>query len=108
RVILNEVNSTNPTQLRGHIEVAGQRAQVVVANPAGISCDGCGFINAHRATLTTGTPNFNGPQLEGYLVRGGAVRIQGNGLDATQTDFAEIISRAVEVNAGVWAKELRL
>ncbi|WP_243667225.1 filamentous hemagglutinin N-terminal domain-containing protein, partial [Pseudomonas brassicae] len=34
RVILNEVNSSNPSQLRGFVEVAGQRAQVVIANPA--------------------------------------------------------------------------
>ena len=56
KVILNEVNSQNPSLLNGYIEVAGSRAQVVIANPAGISCSGCGFINANRATLTTGKP----------------------------------------------------
>src|SRR5215217_80401 len=54
RVILNEVNSNNPTFLRGYIEVGGDRAQVIVANPTGITCNGCGYINASRATLTTG------------------------------------------------------
>ncbi|WP_035370603.1 two-partner secretion domain-containing protein, partial [Edwardsiella hoshinae] len=44
RIILNEVNSSDPSQLRGYMEVAGDRAQLVIANPAGISCDGCGFI----------------------------------------------------------------
>ncbi|MCL2162440.1 MAG: filamentous hemagglutinin N-terminal domain-containing protein, partial [Betaproteobacteria bacterium] len=48
RVILNEVNASNPSLLHGYVEVAGSRAQVVIANPAGISCDGCGFINANR------------------------------------------------------------
>ncbi|MBV4413114.1 filamentous hemagglutinin N-terminal domain-containing protein [Enterobacteriaceae bacterium YMB-R22] len=52
-VILNEVNARDPSKLGGYIEVAGQKAQVVIANPAGITCDGCGFINASRATLTT-------------------------------------------------------
>lgn len=56
RVILNEVNSSAPSNLRGYVEVAGDRAQLVIANPAGISCDGCGFINADRATLATGKP----------------------------------------------------
>ena len=64
RVILNEVNSSNPSQLRGYVEVAGNRAQLIIANPAGISCDGCGFINADRATLTTGQPIINGGSLE--------------------------------------------
>ncbi|MBW8719040.1 MAG: filamentous hemagglutinin N-terminal domain-containing protein, partial [Variovorax paradoxus] len=49
RIILNEVNGGSPSQLRGYIEVAGQRAEVVIANPAGISVDGGGFINASRA-----------------------------------------------------------
>lgn len=53
RVILNEVNSNNPSQLRGYMEVAGGRAQVIVANPSGIVCNGCGTINAGRMTLTT-------------------------------------------------------
>lgn len=55
KVILNEVNSSNPSQLKGYVEVAGPRAEVVIANPAGISVNGGGFINASKATLTTGT-----------------------------------------------------
>ncbi|MBS1222269.1 MAG: cdiA2 2, partial [Proteobacteria bacterium] len=53
RVILNEVVSSNPSLLSGYLEVAGDKAQVIVANPAGITCSGCGFLNASRATLTT-------------------------------------------------------
>lgn len=79
KVILNEVNSANPSQLSGYVEVGGTRAQVVVANPAGLTCDGCGFLNASRVTLTTGAPIMNNGALEGYNVRGGAVKIQGGG-----------------------------
>jgi len=72
RIIVNEVNSANPSQLRGYVEVAGQRAEVIIANPAGIQVNGGGFINASRATLTTGTPQYgNQGSLEGFLVRGG-------------------------------------
>lgn len=91
RVIVNQVNSTNPSYLRGYLEVAGARAQVVVANPAGISCAGCGFINASRATLTTGVPQVSNGSLESYRVAGGTVSIDGNGMDASRTDYAEII-----------------
>jgi filamentous hemagglutinin len=38
---------------------------VIIASPAGIACDGCGFINANRVTLTTGTPVLNGGSLDG-------------------------------------------
>lgn len=106
RVILNEVNSADPSQLLGYIEVGGSRAQVVIANPAGITCDGCGFINASRATLTTGTPILNGGSLEGYRVQRGQITVQGAGLDASQTDYTDLITRAVRVNAGIWAQQL--
>jgi len=103
RVILNEVNSANPSLLHGYVEVAGQRAQVVIANPAGVSCDGCGFINANRATITTGTPIFNGGNLEGYRVQGGTVTITGNGMDARAADYTDLIARAVQINADIFA-----
>jgi filamentous hemagglutinin len=109
RVILNEINGGNPSQLRGQIEVAGQRAEVVIANPAGILVDGSGFINASRATLTTGLPQldaFGG--LDNFVVRSGTVHIEGAGLDLSRTDYAAILARAVQVNAGIWANELKV
>lgn len=56
QVILNEVVSANRSRLAGFTEVAGGKADVVVANPYGITCSGCGFINTDRVTLTTGKP----------------------------------------------------
>uniref|UniRef100_UPI002AD20068 two-partner secretion domain-containing protein n=1 Tax=Halothiobacillus sp. TaxID=1891311 RepID=UPI002AD20068 len=108
RVILNEVNSANPSHLNGYVEVAGQRAEVVIANPAGISIDGGGFLNASRATLTTGTPILNGGNLDGYRVQGGTISVTGAGLDASRTDYTDLIARAVQVNAGIWAHQLEV
>jgi filamentous hemagglutinin len=106
RIILNEVNSRQPSQLKGHVEVAGQRAEVIIANPSGIQVDGGGFINASKATLTTGTPQINGGQVTGYLVEGGRVEINGQGLNADTADYTAIISQSAAVNAGIWAKDL--
>ncbi|MFQ3789857.1 DUF637 domain-containing protein [Halomonas sp. A29] len=108
RVILNEVNSANPSQLRGYLEVAGSRAEVVIANPAGIDVNGAGFINASRATLTTGTPELRNGELTGYRVQDGRVRISGAGLDASGTDYTAVLARAVEVQGGVWANDLNV
>ena len=108
RVILNEVVSSNPSALNGYVEVAGSAAQVVIANPAGISCNGCGFVNASRATLTTGTPVMNGDALEGYRVSGGTIRIEGAGMDASRVGYTDLIARAAEVNAGLWAQTLKV
>ncbi|WP_112196364.1 hemagglutinin repeat-containing protein [Pseudomonas sp. LG1E9] len=108
RVILNEVNSNNPSQLRGFVEVGGSKAQVVIANPSGITCEGCGFINADRATLTTGRAQFENGLISGYQVSGGKVSIGGEGMDASRADYTEIIARTVEVNAGIWSKDLTI
>ncbi|MCS3806541.1 filamentous hemagglutinin [Chromobacterium alkanivorans] len=109
RIILNEVTHANPSQLNGYLEVAGQRAQVVVANPWGISCNGCGFINTQQAMLSTGAPQLNAQgALTGFQVNGGAVSISGAGLNAGNVDKFAIISRALQVNAELHAKQLDL
>ena len=105
RIILNEINSSDPCYLNGWVETAGDRAQLVIANPAGIQCNGCGFINANKVTLTTGTPIVNSGSLEGYRQTSGNVRIEGLGLDARQTDALNIITRSAEINAGIWAQK---
>ncbi|MDO5692207.1 MAG: hemagglutinin repeat-containing protein, partial [Pseudomonadota bacterium] len=107
RIILNEVNSANPSQIKGYVEIAGQRAELVIANPAGINIEGGGFINASRAILTTGTPQLGqGGSLDGYRVERGTITIGGKGLDASLTDYTGILARAAQLNAGVWAKDL--
>ncbi|MGE0350438.1 hemagglutinin repeat-containing protein [Hydrogenophaga sp.] len=106
RVILNEVNSSQPSHLGGHVEVGGQRAEVVIANPAGIEVNGGGFINASGVTLTTGAPVMNAGSLESFRVQRGQVRIEGLGLDTHTAEHTSILARAVQVNAGIWAQAL--
>ncbi|AVJ16098.1 hypothetical protein CLM71_02575 [Serratia sp. MYb239] len=107
-IILNEVNSTRASQLNGLIEVAGDKAQVIVANPSGISCSGCGFINADRATLTTGKAQVANGTLLGYTVEKGSVIINGDGLNTGDADYTDIIARAVQINANIVAKDLKI
>uniref|UniRef100_A0A8W7PY47 Filamentous haemagglutinin FhaB/tRNA nuclease CdiA-like TPS domain-containing protein n=2 Tax=cellular organisms TaxID=131567 RepID=A0A8W7PY47_ANOCL len=105
-IILNEVNSTKASQLNGMMEVAGQKAQVIVANPSGITCSGCGFINTERATLTTGKPQVANGSLLGYTVEKGTIVVNGNGLNAADTTYTDVIARAVQINADIRAKDL--
>lgn len=106
RVILNEVNSSDPSRLSGYTEIAGGRAELVIANPAGISCAGCGFINASRTTLTTGQALMDQGKLTGFDVSGGKVRIDGDGLDTSGSDYTQIIAKTSEINAAIYAKNL--
>jgi filamentous hemagglutinin len=74
-LILNEVTHANRSQLHGAMEVAGNAADVVLANPYGITCNGCGFINIPRMTLSTGRPVLNDAgDLSYYSVTGGILQ----------------------------------
>ena len=105
KVILNEVNSANPSRLKGYVEVAGKKADVVIANPSGIQCDGCGVINAGRTTLTTGKTEVENGELKGYRVKGGKVTVGQKGMDNSQSDYTDIIAEKAEINGGVWSKK---
>ena len=106
-VIVNEVTSHNPTDMKGFIEVAGRKASVVVANPNGITVDGGGFINTDRAVLTTGKTEYDSKgNLNSYRVERGRISINGNGLNAKDANALQILTEATNVNAGVWANTI--
>lgn len=106
-VIVNEVTSHNPTEMKGFIEVAGRKASVVVANPNGITVDGGGFINTDRAVLTTGKTEYDSKgNLNSYRVERGRISINGNGLNAKDANALQILTEATNVNAGVWANTI--
>lgn len=107
KVIVNQVTSGTPTSMNGYLEVAGQRASVVVANPNGITVNGGGFLNTDHAVLTTGRAELNGAgNLQNYRVEQGKVAIEGKGLDGKGADSVSILARTINVNAGVWANKL--
>ncbi|MHA6912635.1 hemagglutinin repeat-containing protein [Ralstonia pseudosolanacearum] len=106
RVILNQVTSGNPSTLAGPTEIAGNRANLIIANPAGITCSGCSFIQAPRVTLTTGTPNFDAlGNLSSLSVQQGQITVNGAGLDARGAQL-DLLSRAMAINGAVWAERL--
>ncbi|WP_170419199.1 two-partner secretion domain-containing protein [Ruegeria atlantica] len=112
---IGEVVGGNQTQLNGILEVAGQRMDVVVANEFGITCDGCGFINTGRATLTTGKPQFAGNgALTGFDVRRGTVTIGAGGLNPenriglTDTSRVDVIARAAAIYGKMRADQLNV
>ena len=102
-LIINEVTSNRPSQLNGKIEVAGKKADVIIANPSGITCNGCGFINVKHGTLTTGTPTVVDGNFKGINVLKGKVTITGQGMD-DQSDYTNIIAQSLQVAADLHAK----
>ncbi|MDR2838611.1 MAG: hemagglutinin repeat-containing protein [Azonexus sp.] len=104
KVIVNQVVSTNRSTLAGYTEVAGTKADVIVANPNGITCSGCGFINTSHVTLTTGMPGYNADgSLSGFTVTGGDILINGNGLDGSTQQLLDLVTRSLKIDGKISA-----
>lgn len=108
-LIINEVVGNGYSQLLGKLEVAGEQAKVVIANPNGITCDGCSFINTPAITLTTGKPQFSSQGAYSAIeVKKGSVVIGKQGMNTELQNYADIISRSIELNGKINAKNLSL
>lgn len=101
RLIVNEVVGGSASSLAGRIEVFGQAADVVIANPWGLTCNGCGFIGVQRASLVSGTPLWNGTALGGFSVSGGYVGIGAAGLAGPTLSSLDLIGGALTVHGPV-------
>jgi len=102
RVILNEVVAPNRSSLKGYTEVVGGKADVIVANPYGITCSGCGFINTDRATLTTGVPTIGSDgRVAGFNVNRGDILIEGTGLDGRNQKVLDLVARSVKIDGQI-------
>ena len=109
KIIVNEITSANPTHINGFLEVAGNKASVVIANPNGIMVNGGGFINTANALLTTGRPEYDHiGNLQDIRVEKGTVAVDGAGLNGREADSVSIYTRAAEINAGLWANYLNI
>ena len=106
RVIVNQVNSADPSRLNGYVEIGGRRADLVIANPAGINVNGGGFINANQVTLGAGNAAMQDGQYVGIVGGSGSLNIAAGGLDASRNDYTNLIANAVNVNGGIWANRL--
>lgn len=117
RVILNEVNSTAASQFKGNLVVAGQTADVIIANPSGINIQGGGFINTNKAIFTTGKPQLNADgSIKQFVVDQGKITVLGGtgsttttgiGLGGVNNDanYVDIYTRALDASAEIRAKQ---
>ena len=106
-LIINKVNSAEKSSLKGNLEVAGSRADVVIANPNGISVDGLNMINSRSLTLTTGNINKLSPK-EIELISDKSIDIVGDGLNDKSSDYTNVISNAINLNSNIHANELNI
>ncbi|MXN88845.1 two-partner secretion domain-containing protein [Pasteurella canis] len=106
KVILNEVRSNSPSKLEGIVSVIGDKADVIIANPSGIQVNGGGFKNVGRSTLTTGQIEAQNGVVKAIDVQQGTISIGSKGFDNRETDYTEILARAVEVQGVLQANQV--
>ena len=108
KTILNEVTGTNSTAMNGALEVAGNKAHVIIANPNGISINNGTFINTNAATLTTGKPIIDNGTISTYKINQGTIQIDSKGLNTSKTARTDILAEAIKVNGELWANDLQM
>ena len=105
KIILNEVVSNSKTLMNGYTEIYGQKADYIVANPNGITCNGCGFINTSRLSLITGSSNIIDGKIDSFKIAPNAtLRINGVGVEnfgLYAQSPAELVSNAIKISGEV-------
>ena len=106
-IILAQVTGTNPSLLFGALEVFGAEAVVIIANPNGISCNACSFINASRVDLVTGNYDVN-TNTFGTIDENTNIAIIENGLDASSVGILNIQAGSFTNTGGLKANIFNL
>ena len=97
--IINEVSGVNRSRIEGYQEIAGKKADYILANPNGIYINGAGFINTGNVTLTTGSgDNILNPEK-------GKIEIDGKGIDLRNVNKAELVARVAEISGPIYGGE---
>ncbi|KAK66992.1 filamentous hemagglutinin family N-terminal domain protein, partial [Bordetella bronchiseptica 980-2] len=102
--ILAEVTGTSPSRLAGTLEVYGKGADLIIANPNGISVNGLSTLNASNLTLTTGRPSVNGGRI-GLDVQQGTVTIERGGVNVTGLGYFDVVARLVKLQGAVSSEQ---
>lgn len=105
--ILNEVNSVDPSRLRGTLEVFGNRAAVIVANPNGLSVDGLTTLNTSSLILSTGRPTVFGGNVA-LDVNSGKITIGSGGVNTSGLQSFDVVAKLIELNGQVSSSDDKL
>ena len=108
-LIITEVTGKNRTNINGTVEVAGKRADLVMANRNGVYVNGGNFLNTDRVTLTTGSLEMKNGDLVTINVSQGQIGIGEKGLNALNLTELELLGKTIDVSGVIKAsKETRL
>ncbi|PHM39919.1 hemagglutinin-related protein [Xenorhabdus mauleonii] len=101
RIIINDVVGSNQSQILGALEVAGEKASVIISNQNGIIANGARFTNIDSINLHTGINAlwFHGTRYE-YVTKG-KITIGENGLNGDGLERVTLKSRFLDINGKI-------
>ncbi|EPB0880349.1 DUF637 domain-containing protein [Yersinia enterocolitica] len=108
QLIINEVTGHQSSALEGQLEVFGQKADMIIANPNGLYCNGCNFSNTSGITLTTGRPVFNSQgELDSLnITKNTAIIVGSKGVNALNQNNTAIITGGLKLHGEIRANQL--
>lgn len=106
KIIINEVTGKKASDLRGHISVAGDRADVIFSNPNGVKLNGVTISNSNHVVITTGKLKFSDQHvLQSYDVTQGTITVDGKGANFGNVDRVDLLARGIAINNKIWGKK---
>ena len=85
-LILFQVTGSGGSDLDGTIEVFGGEAGLIIANPNGITCDGCAFTNVNRVDLVTGS-GYDAGTNTFSTIAAADITVEGDALELSNVDL---------------------
>ncbi|WP_368501105.1 filamentous hemagglutinin N-terminal domain-containing protein, partial [Fusobacterium sp.] len=104
-LILLQVNGSNRSQIEGYLEaLSREKVNVILSNENGIYINEAGTINIKNFTATTGKVKLKDGDFIGIDVNKGHVAIGPKGMDLTNANYVEIISKTLELTGNLVSK----
>jgi filamentous hemagglutinin family protein len=101
RLIIDQVVGASPSAIDGSVEVFGPRADLLIANPNGITVNGAEFHNVSRLTLSAGSVQYDRHGNVGLSIDTGNLEIGSGGLHVVTIDDVTVLGRNIILDGPV-------
>ncbi|WP_338953720.1 hemagglutinin repeat-containing protein [Fusobacterium nucleatum] len=108
-LVILQVNGSNRSQIEGYLEaLSREKIDVILSNENGLYINNGGTINIKNFTATTGKVNLKDGDFIGIDVEKGNIVIGPKGMDGTNANYVEIITKTLELRGNVVTNDLKV
>lgn len=108
KLIVNQVVTNTPSVIRGNLSIGGDAADLIIANPSGLTIHGASFSNTKGVTLSTGnlfTSKID-QSYEGQGVQSGLIQIGRSGLSTSNPVPIRLLGRSIQIDGPINAGQI--